>query len=245
MFEKKLKLAIQKYLNADTPRPSKSVAKGIITKMVNAASATDLMLIPEILKEFEELPAWLNLRFQKGSLYQEGDRVFGWCRDDQIQAVELPVRLGIFSYDDGNENRIVEYIRVVASDEEGFAAPVCLPFGGCRVNIEPDDPNFRELLKHGWASPCDLQWSWFEASRLSDLEGYVVERSIVPHGFWRAWKWWPDCWEWYYSHRPELFEDAALWGDLLPVEPPNNPYAAVLGGANKQYFKDRMFFLDD
>lgn len=236
-----MKSAIQKYLDSDT-KSSKSGAKGAITRLVNKAALAELILIPQILEEFDGLPNWLKLRFQKGSLYQEGDRVFGWCTDDQIQAVSLPVSLDYCSELDGRSYR---YIRVVASDEEGFAAPVCLPFGGCRVNIEPDDPNFRELLKHGWASPCDLQWSWFEASRLSDLEGYVVERSIIPHGFWRAWKWWPDCWEWYYSHRPELFEDAALWGDLLPVEPPNNPYAAVLGGANKQYFKDRMFFLDD
>lgn len=245
MFEKKLKTAIQKYLDADT-KNSKSGTKGAITKLINAASATDVMLIPGILQEFQELPSWLKLRFEKGSLYQEGDRVFGWCRDDQIQAVELPVYLGTFSYDDGNENRIVKYIRVRASGEEGFAAPISIPFDGCRVSVKPGDPNFLKLLEYGWASPCDLQWSWFERPCWSALEGYVVERSIIPHGFWHAWKWWPGCWEWYYSHRPELFfEDTALWGDLLPVEPPNNPYAAVLGGANKQYFNDRMFFLDD
>lgn len=242
MFEQKLKLAIQKYLDAVT-KASRSGAKGAITRLVNNADLAESILIPKILEEFDGLPNWLKLRFQKGSLYQEGDRVFGWCTDDQIQAVSLPVILDCCNEPDGRSYR---YIRVVASDEEGFAAPVRLPFDGCRVSVKSDDPNFLELLQHGWASPCNLQWSWFERSRWSDLDGYVVERSIIPHGFWHAWKWWPDCWEWYYSHRPELFEDAALWGDLLPpVEPPNNPYAAVLGGANKQYFKDRMFFLDD
>lgn len=244
MFDKKLKAAIQKYLDADT-KNSKSGTKGAITKLINAASATDVMLIPGILQEFQGLPIWLHLRFKKGSLYQEGDRVFGWCRDDQIQAVELPVYLDIFSYDDGNENRIVKYIRVGASGEEGFAAPVPLPFDGCRVSVKPGDPNFLKLLEYGWASPCDLQWSWFGRPRLSALEGYVVERSIIPHGFWQAWKWWPDCWRWYYAKRPELFKDAELWGlGSIQAEPLNDPYAVVLGGSNKQYFKDRMFFLD-
>ena len=242
MFDKKLKAAIQKYLDADT-KNSKSGTKGAITKLINAASATDVMLIPEILQEFQELPSWLKLRFKKGSLYQEGDRVFGWYKEDQVQAVELPVVLDLFSYDDGVNNCIVRYIRVI-SEEMNFAPAVDLPFNGCRVDVQPDDDNFWELLECGWASPCDLQWSWFERPRWSEKEGYVVERSIISHGFWQAWKWWPDCWHWYYGKRPELFEDADLWG-LLQAEPPNDRYAVVLGGSNKQYFKDRMFFLDD
>lgn len=243
MFDKKLKAAIQKYLDADT-KNSKSGTKGAITKLINAASATDIMLIPKILQEFQELPSWLKLRFKKGSLYQEGDRVFGWYEVNQVQAIELPVFLDIFSYDDGVDNRVVKYIRVI-SEEMNFAPAIDLPFRDGRVDIPSDDDNFWELLEHGWASPCDLQWSWLERSRYSDKEGYVVERSIISHGFWQAWKWWPDCWHWYYVKRPELFEDADFWGPPMPLarhEPPDNPYAAVLGGANKERFQ--VFFLD-
>ncbi|WP_293335885.1 hypothetical protein [Microcoleus sp. CAWBG58] len=238
-----MRAAIQKYLDPNTSRPSRSAAKGIITRLVNAASATDVVLISEILKEFDKLPDWLKLRFQKGSLYEEGDRVFGWCSDDQIQAVPLPV---VFDYyRDKSDGRSVEYIRVVASDNVNFAPPVALPFDGCRVNVESDDPNFLKLLEHGWASPCDLQWSWFERSRFSDLEGYVVERSIIPYGFWQAWKWWPECWRWYLKKRPELFEEAEWWKkDPVYYEPPGDLYAAVLGGENKAFFESRKFYID-
>ncbi len=243
MFERKLKAAIQKYLDADT-KNSKSGTKGAITKLINAASATDIILIPEILQGFQELPSWLELRFKKGSLYREGDRVFGWYKADQVQAVELPVVLDVFRYDDGVNFDAVLYtsMTVIQTHEElgCFIPAINLPFDGCRVDVPPDDDNFWELHKHGWASPCDLQWSWFERSRWSEKEGYVVERSIISHGFWQAWKWWPDCWHWYYVKRPELFEDADFWGPPIPLarhEPPDNPYAAVLGGANKERFQ--------
>jgi hypothetical protein len=246
MFEKKLRAAIQKYLDADT-KPSRSGAKGAITKLINAASLTDVMLIPGVLQKFEELPNWLKLRFQKGSLYQEGERVFGWYREGQVQAVELPVVLDIFSYDDGEKNRIVKYIRVI-SGGMGFAPAIDVPFDGCRVDVSPDSDNFWELLEVGYASPCDLQWSWFERPRWSDKEGYVVERSIISHGFWQAWKWWPDCWQWYYGKRPELFEDAVWWGkeelELVRYEPPD-PYAAVFSPSNSESLRSQLFFLDD
>lgn len=238
-----MKSAIQKYLNPDTTRPSRSAAKGIITKLVNAASATDLMLIPGILKEFEELPTWLKLRFQKGSLYQEGDRVFGWYREDQVQAVELPVTLD-FTYDRDNDRmRRVEYVKVLF-ERDGFWPAIDLPFDGTRVNVPVcDDYPFLDLWECGWVSPCQIQWSWFERPRWSDLDGYVVERSIIPHGFWKAWKWWPDCWRYYYDKRPELFEDAEWWIPMpIRHEPPNDPYAVVLGGANKHDVE--IFFLD-
>lgn len=248
MFERKLKAAIQKYLDADT-KNSKSGTKGAIAKLINAASATDIMLIPEILQGFQGLPSWLELRFKKGSLYREGDRVFGWYKVDQVQAVELPVALDVFRYDDGINFDAVLYTTMTVIqqyEERGFFLAINLPFDGCRVDVPPDDDNFWELHKHGWASPCGLQWNWFERSRYSEKEGYVVERSIISHGFWKAWRWWPGCWHWYYANRPELFEDAELWGlGSIQAEPLNDPYAVVLGGSNKQYFKDRMFFLDD
>lgn len=150
MFEKKLRSAIEKYLDSKRTRPSKSaVLKGVVTKLVNAASAADVMLIPGILEEFDGLPYWLELRFKKGSLYQEGDRVFGWCTDDQIQAVPLPVVLDYCRDEPGGCS--FNYIRVISSDKVGFAPPVVLPFDGCRVSFKSDDPNFLKLLEQGWA----------------------------------------------------------------------------------------------
>lgn len=242
MFDKKLKAAIQKYLDADT-KNSKSGTKGAITKLINAASATDVMLIPGILQEFQGLPIWLDLRFKKGSLYQEGDRVFGWYKEGQVQAEPLPLRLYYQRFED---DRYCEVLDCAEEWEtEGFSEAVPIPLSywldrEVKVPVE----QLRFYCEHGYASPCKLQWERKINRSQPEEDGYYVTRSIIPHGFWQAWKWWPDCWYWYYSKRPELFEDANLWGSLQ-AEPPNDPYAAVLGGSNKQYFKDRIFFLDD
>ncbi|MEZ2250235.1 hypothetical protein [Microcoleus sp.] len=225
----KLKSAIQNYLDADT-ESSKGRVKRVITELISAASATDAILIPEILQEFEELPNWLKLRFQKGSLYEEGNEVFGWHENSQVQAVSLPVRLDIFSYDDGEDLVVVKYLNVT-HEEMGFAPAidlpfVDLPFGGIRVVVPVSEYNFDDtfltMCGYGWASPCSLQWSYFERSDRSDLEGYVVERSIISHGFWKAWDWWPDCWRWYYDKYPDLFEDAEWWGPPVRHESPDN-----------------------
>lgn len=221
MFDRKIKIAIQKYLDADK-RDSKSEAKEAITRLISAASATDVMSIPGVSQEFEELPNWLKLRLQKGSLYEEDGEVFGWYKDDQFQAEPLPVELDFFSYDDGNDVRKVECIKVV-SESIGFCPAVEIPycirqslFGETLVNVPIDDDlRFLELWGYGFASPCPLQWSWFGPGRdrWDDRRGYVVERSIICHGFWRAWKWWPGCWHWYYEKQPELFEDAKWWDE--------------------------------
>lgn len=213
MFARKLKTAIQKYLDADTGN-SKSGAKGAIAKLIDDASATDVMLIPDILRGFDGLPNWLKLRFQKGSLYREGGRVFGWYREGQVQAVELPVDLDIFSYDDEEVGlRVVEYIIALESISMGFAPPIDLPLrsmdvffsgGNYRVDVSLDSDSYWELLAAGYASPCALQWSWIDKE-------YVVERSIISHGFWKAWEWWPECWQFYYQKWPELFQDAEWW----------------------------------
>jgi hypothetical protein len=158
--------------------------------------------------------------FQKGLLYQEGDRVFGWYRSDQSQAVELPIILDSFSYDDGIDVHYVKYIKVV-EQEMGFCPAVSLPYKtnhlGKELIVEiliDGDSDFLELWEYGFASPCPLQWNWFSPGRdrWDDRQGYIVERSIIRHGFWEAWKWWPGCWTWYYEKRPELFEDAEWWG---------------------------------
>jgi hypothetical protein len=244
MFTQKFKAAIQKYLEAQT-KPAKSGAKGAITKLVNAANEAELKSIPEILQEFSNLPDWLKLRFEKGSLYKEGDRVFGWYHNEQIQACELPLTIDIYRHDDGEDFLAVLYTKVTVTHEAmGFTPAIDLPFDGTLVNVPvSDDYPYLELWKCGWASPCEIQWSWFGRPRWSQLEGYVVERSIIPHGFWQAWKWWPEAWQWYMEKRPELFEDAVWWGkEPFRYSPPDDHYAAVLGNASKHF---ETFRLDD
>ncbi|MEG4133071.1 hypothetical protein QUA41_31040 [Microcoleus sp. Pol11C1] len=254
LFERKLRAAIQKHLDADT-KHSKSGTLGQITKLINAAVAVEKTLaveaietIKSVLAEFEGLPDRLTLRFQKGSLYQGehtrgGGLVFGWYSENQIEALPLPVIFDDIILPDGGNRK---YIRVVSGEmrSHGFLPAVDLPFYGSYVYTYPTDENFFELLKAGWASPCPIQWSWLDRPSWVNLEGYVVERSIIPYGFWVAWKWWPDCWQWYIEKRPELFDDAEFWHkEPTRYEPPaGDRYAAVLGSASKNR---EVFHLDD
>jgi hypothetical protein len=68
-----------------------------------------------------------------------------------------------------------------------------------------------------------------------------VDRSIIEHGFWQAWKWYgADTQWWYLEHRPELFADLEWWVDSKPMryEPQDDPYAAVLGGLKNEATKN-------
>lgn len=76
--------------------------------------------------------------------------------------------------------------------------------GSDRVVSVPQQQSFF-YAKYGWANACPLQW-------YRDEEGYKVDRSIIPHGFWQAWKWWEGAWHWYIRNRPELFENFDCWG---------------------------------
>lgn len=250
LFEKKLRAAIQKYLDAET-KNSKSSALGQITKLINAAIAIEknvtINQITKAIADFEGLPDKLRLRFQKGSLYEGehsrgGALVFGWYCEDQIEALPLPVIFDDLILPDKTHQR---YLKVISGEmrTEGFLPPVDLPFTDCYVNVDPYDPAFLEILKAGWASPCPLQWSWFDRPHWANIEGYVVERSIIPYGFWQAWKWWPGCWQWYFNKKPELFGDADFW-PIAPTrhEPPAGDHtAAVLGTASKHR---EIFYLD-
>jgi hypothetical protein len=242
MFEQKLKSAIQKYLDGDT-KLSKSGAKGAITRLVNKAALAELILIPQILEEFDGLPNWLKLRFQKGSLYQEGDRVFGWYYADQVQAEPLPLKLCHQQFEN------YRYCEVLDCAEEweikGFAGAVPLPLTWSDREVEVPVEELRLYCEHGYASPCKLQWERKIGCSHPGDDGYYVTRSIIPYGFWQSWKWWPDAWAWYYEHRPELFEDEVFWrAKEWPVRhsPSDNPYAAVLGTASRSR---PTFFLDD
>jgi hypothetical protein len=193
MFKEKFKKAVEKYIATTFPTEA-SRAKAVITKIVN--NSTELNTreqIQEVLAGFDELPEWIRNRFTPGSLYKEGGSVFGWYRENQVQAEAIPVTITSKGLDKEG------YLRVIAS-QDGSEVPVDPPLadGDSVVSVPPRESFL--YAEHGWANACPLQWH-------RDEEGYRVDRSIIPHGFWQAWKWWEGAWHWYIEKRPELFED--------------------------------------
>lgn len=229
MFEENFKAAIQKYLDAEPHK--KSAFKGVITRLINSLPDVTFDKIQKVIAEFKDLPEEIAQRFTEGSLYESNGLVYGWTRKNQFQAEPIPVYMS-WAKENGR------YIKVLKDRlDEGFAEAVPLPLLDKFVKVPWQKTDI--YARHGWANPCKLQWYWEEG------ENYAVSRSIIPHGFWQAWKWWDGARNWYLDHRPELFEDAELWGEKPPVyhEPPN-PYSAVLGGKNKDFWEQSKFYID-
>lgn len=225
MSREKFKKAIEKYIKAETPT-ARSAVKGAITRIVN--SWTDwnaLEQVKEVMAEFDELPELIKNRFTPGSLYRERDLVFGWYREGQIQAESIPVDVPLVCKG---------YMKVLAT-RDGFVKAVPLPLSGGNTVCVPHEQTFL-YAKYGYANPCPLQW-------YRDEEGYKVDRSIIPHGFWQAWKWWNGACYWYLEHRPELFEDFDCWGQTERGGQPE-PSSAVLGGRNKEFWESQKFYLE-
>lgn len=228
MFKNKFKKAIDKYLAAETST-AKSAAKGVITRTVNSCLFNSGILeeIQEVLAEFDELPDWVKNRFTPGSMYREGDLVFGWYKEGQVQAESIPVDIPLCA--EG-------YMKVLAN-RDGFLEALPLPLGKDFTVTVPYEETFT-YAKYGYANACPLQW-------YRDAEGYKVERSIVPHGFWQPWKWWEGAAYWYLRHRPELFEDFDCWGSWTETEDAQpKSYDAILGGTNKEFWETQKFHLD-
>jgi hypothetical protein len=233
MFKASFRRAINLYLNNTSSRGA-SRAKAKITKVVNdSAEVNTLEQVHEVLAEFNELPEWIKNRFTRGSLYKEGTSMFGWYRENQVQAEVLPVTTIFDSF-----NREEGYLRVVAS-RDGFEVPVDMPLAGgsCVVSVPYEQSFF--FAKYGWANAWPLQW-------YRDEEKYEVDRSIIPYGFWRAWKWWEGAWHWYLRNRPELFEDFECWGE--PEQRLQAPKSddVVLGGKkeNKEFWEAQKFYIE-
>lgn len=232
MFEENLRQAIQKYLDAEPHR--KSAFKGVMTRLINSSPDITVEVIQKVIAEFKDLPQEITQRFTKGSFYESGGLVYGWVREGQLQAEPIPVYMSV-----AREEPERRFIRVIRNQPGlGFAEALRLPFLDGRTEVPWEETDL--YARSGWANACDLQWYWKEG------ENYVVSRSIIPYGFWQAWKWWDGARNWYLEHRPELFEDEEIW-QTEPVrhEPIDNPYAAVLGDKNRELFEARKFYLDD
>ncbi|NJK76348.1 MAG: hypothetical protein HC942_23080 [Microcoleus sp. SU_5_6] len=125
-------------------------------------------------------------------------------------------------------------------------SPDNLPAVGVDWEVEIPVEKLLFFASLGYASPCKIQWERVEHPYETDIDGYYVRRSIIPHGFWCAWKWWEGARDWYYEHRPELFEDDEIWGDreLVWHSPPDST-SAILGGKNRKIGQDLKFYIDE
>lgn len=225
MFKEILAKAIERHVASETPR-AKSATKGAITRIVDNSILPDtLEQTQEVLKIFDNLPDWIKNRFTPGSLYREGDAVFGWFYAEQRQAKPIPVDVPLCC--EG-------YLKVLKT-RDGFIESVPIPITTNGYVSVPVQDTFI-YTKCGYAEACSLQWH-------RDSEGYKVNRSIIPHGFWQAWKWWDGAWQWYLEKRPELFEDFECWGELVP-DPRIKPGSAVLGNRNKEFWESQKFHLE-
>lgn len=252
--QEKFKTAIGKILSGEYDR---SVGKAQLTKIVNQwekEESADFMkkAIEEILVEITipESSKWIQQRYtyvpgyfwlENSSKY--GDTVLGWYdATKQIQAEPLPLEMHCQRHEDKRYCKVLGW----GWESKGFAAAEELPFCWSSSQVSVPTENLQLFCKHGYASPCELQWERRCNQHDSQENGLYVKRSIISYGFWQAWKWWPDAWAWYYEHRPELFEDASWWGkeELVRHEPPD-PYAAVFSPNNSESLKSRLFYLDD
>ncbi|TAE54377.1 MAG: hypothetical protein EAZ88_09350 [Oscillatoriales cyanobacterium] len=241
--QEKFKAAIGKILSQGC---NQSVGKAQLTEIVNQWEKEETpdsikKAIERILVEvtIPEWGKWIRKRYTciPGYYWLEssskfGDTVLGWYNQEQVQAEPFPLKLHWQNHEDERYSEVLDW----GYEERGFAPAEKLPveytFFGCEVNIPVESLHLSlhlSLCKHGYASACKIQWER-RCNQRDPLEnGLYVMRSIIPHGFWKAWEWWPDCWQYYYDKR-------------LRHEPPNDPYAAVLGGANKHDVE--IFFLD-
>lgn len=236
-FKEQFKKRIQAYINGDNHR--RRYAKQAITTSLNTYSkhhgpSATRAEAQEALEEFLDFLEvdWLINRLTPGSLYEEGDRVMGWLDvETQVQAEQLPLKAGHI-YEEVADTYFTFYEVVISENvwnQQGFFEAEHLPIHRVHIYSAPywkvDFPvsQTKKFLTYGYALPCQLQW------RRDVSEGYLVTRNIREHGFWRAWKWWDGALYWYIEHKPELVGDLDLW-QVHRYEPPDNPYAAVLGG---------------
>ncbi|MEG4915774.1 hypothetical protein [Microcoleus sp. B7-D4] len=236
---------------------TETVGKAQLTKIVNQWEKEEHPnSIKEAIKNVlltVDLPKrtqWIHQRYTyragyfwiENSSQKYGDTVLGW-RDDplQIQAEALPLEL---HYSRFKDDRYIKVLDWLGWEEKGFAAAEDIPlcWHSHEVKIPIEKTWFFAHFKY--AAPCQLQWQR-NCDHIPEERELRVVRSIIPHGFQQGWKWWPEAREWYYEHRPELFEDDEMWGKKLSWHEPPNNYSAVLSPNNSKLIKSHIFHIDE
>jgi hypothetical protein len=130
--------------------------------------------------------------------------------------------------------------------KRGYLPDDEIPLLGVNLKVSVPVEEFSVFATLGYASPCQIQWCRKHYPGNQWESGLYVERSIIHHGFWCAWRWWDGARDWYFDRRPELFEDCEIWG-LLPYvrHAPPEPYAAVLGGSEEYRARVKRFGVVD
>ncbi|MEG5045992.1 hypothetical protein [Microcoleus sp. B4-C1] len=192
-----------------------------------------------ITKRYTYVP---GLFWLENSSNKYGDTVLGWYDDPlQIQAEELPLKLHCRPFED---DRYIEVLDWSGWQHKGFAAAEDLPLRCHNNQVEIPIEKTWFFAKLKYAAPCQLQWER-KYNDIPEEKGLYVLRSIIPYGFWQAWKWWPEAREWYYKHRPELFEEEEIWGEKLTWHEPPNSYSVVLSPNNSQLVKNQIFHIEE
>lgn len=230
---------IKRLLNADTHKKT-IAAKSSITKKINelgkvyGASKAREIALTFIPKELE----FLIKRLTPGYFYLEDTLLYGWYDDSQqVQAERLPV-----------ERRGDKYVVIVHLSEalelwkqRGFCGAVNLPTtyypeeGIMVLTVRVPHENFEFWASAGYANACDIQYYW-------NQEGLTVSRSIIEHGFWKAYKWWPEAKIFWLKERPEWFTDLSCW---KKNEPKPKPYDAIISPSSSEQWKASRLNFDE
>lgn len=184
--------------------------------------------------------------------------VYGKWNDSQIVAEPLP----LISITEGLNGFEVNLWEVKARERQewknrGFL--MAEPFPVVRRDqdqasyVEISRSKWKEMASFGYVEAMPLQWSrrtqepsWTKYSQQpspayadsrEDRPGLYVDRSIISHGFWNAYKWWAGCRDWYYYRHPEWFWDDPIWGSEI-VEAVFVPEGtAVLSPSSRHLFQ--------
>lgn len=214
--------------------PRKNIIKKAITAVLNSLN------LPREAKWIQQRYTYIAGYFWlESSSSKYGDTVLGWLDDPlQIQAEPLPLALYYQHLEDER------YCKVLDWEKKGFAAAEDLPLCYYSHQVEIPIEKTWFFAAYKYAAPCQLQWERKYDSSPEERE-LCVTRSIIPYGFWQAWKWWAEARNWYYEHRPELFEEDEIWGEQLSWHEPPNDYSAVLSPNNSNLLKSQIFHITE